>query len=218
MLFISVGMESSQSSVLVLLVLLQSIHGCSANSGPVTSSADLSKPKTAVLTYLHAIARGNAATAKSASIGTDQDKQQIDGKIALINGLRHYDQAIVSRFGPSAVSTDIELRQALTALADDPVMRFEGAIVKEAEDTAEVDPALNGMRLAAHSPILLRKQNGLWKVDLPAMREDSDQASALSQQYLAAGKALEDAAKAVGAGRYKTLEQARQAIAERVPR
>ncbi|HSU67871.1 MAG TPA: hypothetical protein VLJ39_13425 [Tepidisphaeraceae bacterium] len=162
--------------------------------------------------FLNAIASGNAQAARYASIGSEEDKRWIDGRVGLINGLRNYDQALLSRFGQAAVATDLELKQAIQSLAQDPVMKFDGAIVHEGEDTAEIRAALKGVRLASEPPILMRKENGLWKVDLTAMRQDPRHDPALVQQFALAGKALENAAQLIRSGRYRSIQEAQQAI------
>jgi len=194
-----------QFSALILVLLASS---CTAKHGPAIGAADLSAPKPAALSFLHAIARADARAAKAASVGTDQDRQSIDAIVSLIAGLRAYADALKARFGAQASSIDDQLREAMRALTDDPVMRLEGGIVKESADSAEVDPALNGVRLAARPPIYLRKDAGVWKVDLATMRNDPTYDPAATDQYRSAGKALQLAAQAIRRGRYRTLDAA----------
>jgi hypothetical protein len=132
--------------------------------------------------------------------------------VGLINGLRRYDEALLSRYGQEAVPMDVDLKQALFTFTNEPLMRIEGGIEKEGSDTAEVDPAFKGMRLSAQSPIFLRKVKEIWKVDLTAMRNDPRHDPNVIQQYLAAGKALAKAAANIRAGRYKTLQAAQRAV------
>jgi hypothetical protein len=191
-----------------LIGLVASVSGCAANRGPISTPADLSGPEPAALSFLYAIANGDMRAARAMSTGTDQDKQWITATVSLITGLRAYDRALLSRFGDAAVSTDNDLKQAVQSLADEPIMRLEGGIVKESDETAEVDPALNGARLAARPPIYLRREKGVWKVDLAAMKSDPDHDPTVMEQYLAAGKALQHMAYAVRRGQYKTLGEA----------
>jgi len=191
-----------------LLVLLFVHSGCTANRAPIGSPLDLSSPKPAALSFLHAIANGDARAAKAASVGTDHDRQWVDAIVMLITGMRAYDNALMARFGDAAISTNIELEQAIDALANEPIRRLEGGIVKESDENAEVAPALNGVRLAARPPIYLLKEKGVWKVDLAAMKDDPTRDPAVIDQFSKAGKALHQAALAIRRGHYKTLEAA----------
>jgi hypothetical protein len=188
--------------------------GCGAKAAPNRVTSDLSKPKAAALTFLNAIAQGDIKTAKAASIGTTQDKEWIDAIVTLITGLREYDNAMLLRFRNEAVSEDIDLQAAIQDLATEPIMRLQDGIVKEGPATAEVDPAYKGVRLRSRSPVFLRREKGIWKVDLEALREDPRHSPEATQQYLAAGQALRRAAKDIRLGRYKTFAAAQQASAD----
>jgi len=194
------------------------LPGCGANGPKSRVWADLSGPKPAALTFLRAIEQGDAQTAKNASLGTPQDKQFVDGMVALLDGLKAYDRALLSRFGPQAAAADVDLKQAILTLAQDPLARIEDGIVREGPDTAEIDPAFHGVRLTARPPIYLRKDKGLWRVDLPATaRQDPRLDPVVARRYLAAGKALHDAARQIASGRYKTFAEAERAMDVQLP-
>jgi hypothetical protein len=188
--------------------------GCGAKAAPIQVTTDLSKPKAAALTFLNAIAHGDTKTAKAASTGTTQDKEWIDAIVTLITGLREYDSALMLRFGSDAISADIDLQAAIQDVAQEPVVRLQDGVVKEGPDTAEVAPAFKGVRLRSRSPVFLRRDKGVWKVDLEALREDPQHSSEVTRQYLAAGQALRRAAKDIRLGRYKTFAAAQQASAD----
>jgi hypothetical protein len=188
--------------------------GCEAKAAPARIPSDLSNPKPAALTFLTAIAKGDIKTAKAASIGTNRDKEWIDAIVTLITGLREYDSALLLRFRNEAVSADIDIQAAIQGVAEEPIMRLQDGIVKESPDTAEVEPAFKGVRLRSRSPIFLRREKGIWKVDLEALREDPQHSPEATQQYLAAGQALRRLAKDIRLGRYKTFAAAQQASAD----
>jgi hypothetical protein len=166
------------------------------------------------MAFLNSVARCDVAAAKAESLGTDQDKQWIDGMASLVGGLREYDQALVSRFGRQAIPIDVDLKQAVTELVNQPMVRFQDGLVKEVEDRAEVDAALGHIRLAAQPPMYLRRDKVGWKVDLTLMRQDTLHSPERVAQYLAAGKALKNAARDIRSGHYKTLDEAQQAMAD----
>lgn len=192
------------------LTLSFRLVGC-APTAPAVNPAELSTPQTALMTYLNAIAQGNDAKARAASIGTEQDKRWIDGMTSLISGVRSYDQALTARFGQKAVTTDIDLKQALSELANEPLVWFRDGLLKEAENTAQIQAAVGHVRLAAVPPVYLKREKDGWKVDLTAARRDSNHSPQQVEQHLAAGKALNDAARQVRTGRYRTFEEALQA-------
>ena len=166
------------------------------------------------MTFFNAIAQGDADTAKAASIGSKEDKLWIDAMVALITGLRDYDDALLQRFGPEANSADVDLKAAIHNLAEDPLTGIDGGIVKEATESAEIDPAYKGIRLARRSPLFLRRDRGVWKMDLETLRDQPQHNPALASQYLSAGKALHQAAQEIRRGRYKTFAAAQRASSD----
>lgn len=190
------------------------LGGCGANAAPIDPDA-LSKPHDALMVFLNAVGQGDAARARACSIGSDDDKRWIDGMTALLTGLRAYDQAMVGRFGQQAVPLDVDLKQAIFSMANEPIVWFQDGIVKEAEDTAEIDAAVGHVRLMAARPVYLKHDQHGWKVDLAAMREHPDHRPETVAQFLAAGKALQAAASEIRSGRYKTFGDAQQVLGNR---
>ncbi|HEY8751689.1 MAG TPA: hypothetical protein VIM11_27160, partial [Tepidisphaeraceae bacterium] len=86
--------------------------GCSFSHGP-TVPLDLSGPKPAAITFLHAISAGDLHTAQAACTGNKDEKAAVEALSTLITGLRNYDQAIAVRFGLEAVQADTQLKQAI---------------------------------------------------------------------------------------------------------
>ena len=205
---------------LALVLLLLHAGGCASQSSGPQVPSDLTNPKAATLTFLRAISAGDVHTAKSACIGTDEQKASVDALASLITGLRAYDQAITTHFGTEAAQIDAQLRQAVSDLWDVSIMHAENALVHENTQagTATVEPAYGGVRLRARPPMYLRKEKDLWKVDLGATSQlDKRFDPAIAGQYLTAGKALHEAARNVNAGRYKTLLDAQRDADSAVP-
>ena len=190
--------------------MLAVVTGCSSHPPPHVV-ADLSGPKPAALTFFRAVAEGDVSTARQASIGTGQDKQWIDAMSSMLTGLKRYDEAVMKRFGSQAVQTDVQLKQAMTQLVQDEIDRLEDGIVLESADTAEVAPAWHQVRLTGRPPVMLRKEKGLWKVDLQATAKIDPKFDADAvERYRVYGKALHNAAYQINSGRYKTLAEAEQ--------
>jgi hypothetical protein len=197
----------------LILAAGASLGGCGAKIAPVNFT-EIAKPRDALLAFLSAVGQGDAAKAKAFSVGTEQDKKWIDAMVGLIGGLRSYDDAVVARFGRQATSADIDLKQAIFSLANQPIVRFQDGMVKESEDTAEVQAAVGHIRLAAQPPFYLKRDKEGWKVDLSTLRERTQHSPEAIEQTLAAAKVLAENARAVRSGRYKTFDEAQQALGQ----
>ena len=201
---------------IALLVLLCGLAppGCASSDDAPRArvASDLSGPKPAALTFLRAIAAGDTRTAQDASVGTPEEKEWVVAMAALVRGLRHYDQAILGRFGTDAVPADVDLRQAIQSMTQDPISHIQDGIVNQSAESAVIYPAAFGIKLAARPPMMLRKGKSTWKVDLSAMSQEPGHDPAVIRQYRAAAKALTDAARDVRAGRFRTLAEAQQSV------
>ena len=202
--------QMKRAKALFFCIVAALAAGCGGERPPHVV-ADLSGPKPAAVSFFRAVAEGDVATARQASIGTSQDKQWIDAMSSMLTGLKRYDQAVLKRFGNEATQTDVQIRQAITQLVQDEIDRLEDGIVLESADTAEVAPAWHKVRLTGRPPVMLRKEKGLWKVDLQATaKTDPKFDTGAIERYRAYGKALHNAAYQINAGRYKTLAEAEQ--------
>jgi hypothetical protein len=199
----------NRTGTLILWFLAIVPGGCNSHP-PVRVAADLSGPKAAAVTFFRAVSVGDVRTARDASIGSAQDKQWIDAMSSMLTGLQSYDEAVLRRFGQQATQTDTQIRQALMQLVQDQIERLQDGLVKEGVDTAEVDPGWKSeVRLSARPPVILRKEKGLWKVDLAATAKvDPKFDPETIERYRTYGKALHNAAYQINAGRYKTLAEA----------
>jgi hypothetical protein len=202
----------------LVFLCVSGLSGCaSTDDAPVARvPSDLSGPKPAALTFLRAIAAGDARTAQDASLGTPDQKEWGVAMAALVRGLRRYDQAILARFGTEAVPTDVDLRQAIQSMTQDPITHIQDGILSESAESAVIYPAALGIKLAAHPPMMLRKDKSTWKVDLSAMSGEPSHDPAVIRQYRAAAKALSDVARQVRAGRYKSLAEAQQSVGSEI--
>jgi hypothetical protein len=168
---------------------------------------DLSSPKSAAVSYLRAMSAGDLDSLKASTLGTDQQRKAAEAYSLMLRGLRQYDQAIMSHFRADAVRDDIELKQKLVELVDDRIERTEQGVVSESEEEARIAPGLNGLALQARPPVVLKKDKGVWKVDLAATAErDSSINQESAERNRAIGEALLKIAKDINRGRYKSFE------------
>jgi len=189
----------------VFILALSLVVGCAHEPKPHID-IDLSSPKSAAVSYLRAMSAGDLDSLKALTIGTDEQRKPAEAYSAMIRGLRMYDQAITAHFGSDAIRDDIELKQKLTELVDDRIERTDQGAVLETEDSARVAPGLNGKPLPARPPIILKKDKGVWKVDLAATAErDKSLSPSSAERNQAIGDALLKIATDINRGRYKSF-------------
>jgi hypothetical protein len=114
---------------------------------------------------------------------------------------------------------DVQLKQALTTMTEDPISGVEGGTVQQDDraGVARLLPGMRGIRLAARPAIELRRTNtGQWKVDLTTSANYPRFDPAVTAQYQSAADVMRDVAAEVAAGRYKSVEAAEAAMDQRM--
>ncbi len=208
----------------LIAALFVGLLGCASQDRPQSRVAlNLNTPRDAAMTFVRAIGQGDVVTAKAASIGTESQKHWIDALAGLIDGLRSVDGALLRRFGGSAERIDIDLCDSLRPLSEGAESEVAAATVNENGLEARLVPLGRPMSIQVPYATQLRKDKGVWKVDLPAVYQQKPQlsvgaGSAEMETYLQAGRALKTVAREIASGQYKTLDAARNAIAERMIR
>ena len=134
----------------------------------------------------------------------------------LIGGLRAVDAALLNRFGAAAERIDIELQDSLRPLSERADAEIDAATPREQGDEARLAPAGHLMSIQAPYASRLRREKGLWKVDLPAIYKEkallevgSD--STEMKMYLQAGRSC----KEVGARNQRPANTKRSILLER---
>ncbi len=201
-------------------------------------AVDLSSPQAAAMSYVKALQYGDAATAKAACTGTDEEMRWVDDMATMIRGLRELNSALYAAFGPISSQMHVDLEESIRSLADEPVEVFQNAVVHESENQARVVPQFKGLPTQSQAALIVRKLKGGWKVDLektylhPASQNTLLQMSAQQQgQYFkrqmlkvnasmhpfrVAGEIFSSVAQDVQAHRFKTQAAVSQAISQRV--
>lgn len=163
------------------------------------AEGDYSSPKAAAKSFVTAIAAGDSAGAKEAIVPNEKHGPIIEALAKLTGVQKKLGDAAVKAFGEAGkeLSGNVE--------GKDPVKLLDSAEIKEDGDTATLtgkdDP----------EPLMLRKIDGKWKVDLAAMPNATDMESSLpmltNMAELMAATTTE-----IEAGKYKSVEEAKQAI------
>jgi hypothetical protein len=184
------------------------VGGCERTSAPASSSQgaspDLSTPESAATAFATALDSGDAAGARAASVGTEQNQQVIDKMASVAGAMRALHDAAAAKFGDAAAAQLIVQQPA--SVRDS----IKGAVVKVTGDAATLTPA-NSSDTALH----LVKTGGQWKVDIAALTRGQNVASAIPM-FDTIARAANDTAMEIRAGSIKSVTQARQAMAERL--
>ncbi|HWE96564.1 MAG TPA: hypothetical protein VG269_21570 [Tepidisphaeraceae bacterium] len=199
--------------------------GCESLTRGRAQKVDLSTPKSAALDYLKAVQRGDAATAKAASMGTAEQLRWVDGLAGMVGGMRKFDAALFAKFGPVIGQAHVDMHDALHALADEPVELVEqGSEIIDGEE-AKIDFPRKGF--TAHSQPVYRLGHGKegWKMNLPAtyapyppqqLPMRLPEVTASFRRYEEIGGAFRASAADVMANRFHSPEEAERALGERI--
>lgn len=199
--------------------------GCESLTGGRAQKVDLSTPKSAALDYLKAVQRGDAATAKAASMGTAEQMRWVDGLAGMVGGMRKFDAALYTKFGSVIGQAHVDMHDALHALADEPVELVEqGSEIINGEE-AKIDFPRKGF--TAHSQPVYRLGHGKegWKINLPAtyapyppqqLAARLPEVTASFRRYEEIGGAFRATAGDVMANRFHSAEEAERSLGERI--
>ena len=225
---------------LLLLCLLMPVGGCGPLVPRKAQPVDLSSPKSAALAYLKAIQRGDAATARAAAVGTEEELRWVDSIANMVDGMRVFDKALLARFSRVGYQIQVDLHESLRTLADEPVELIDQGTVEQADTAARIKPKLAGFTSHYQIPVVLALVKGQWKVDVegtyipaPSGQELLENSDADRKQRLAAVRkelsasfakfqqsadVFHDMAKDVKRGKFASIPEAEKALAERMAR
>jgi hypothetical protein len=195
--------------------------GCEEIGGSKIT-ADLSTPKSAAVAYLQAIQKGDGRTARALCIGTSEQMGWVDGRVTLVDGMRSFDKALYARFGNITLQVHTDMYESLTKLADIWVPAISDGAVSADDQKARIDPAHEGFFTRFVNPVYLKHVKEGWKVDLAqtyAASTPADEYPSISadyQQWRQFGEMFQAAARDVKAGRYGTVDEANQALLDRL--
>jgi hypothetical protein len=186
------------------------------------ANADLSTPKSAALVYLKAIQRGDAITARKVSVGTPDEKKWVDALAIMVDGMRSFDNALYGKFGRYSNQVHTDLGDSLMMLADGPVVWIGNGSVSYDDVKARIDPKRMGFASQSQPSVYLLLRKYGWEVNLEQTYADGATAAQLTQMsasyamYREIGQAMRDAAREVMGGKYHSIEEASQALGERL--
>lgn len=175
---------------------------------PVWASAigvgapDLSTPKKSAVEFARDVQSGDLSGARAASIGSDDDFKPVPVISGLIRSALDLRAAAIEKFGDAG--------KQIVPNGDDLVdfaKRVESGIEKIDGDTATVGQSNE------QTPMKLRKAgDGSWRVDLAAIPDKEEILKTMPKVQ----KVFDTGAAEIKSGKYKTAEQARNAIGDQM--
>lgn len=162
---------------------------------------DLSTPKAAAVAFMRALESGEVRAIKAVTLGSDDDYRLMSAVASAMRATRDLQKAATDRFGKAGDGI-------VPGQSGDPVDEISESKVKETGDTAllarKEDPE-------GRSPLRLKKTDGQWKIDLAAL-PDKRQINQALPAMRATQRAMEQAAADIKAGKYKTADEAKEAV------
>jgi hypothetical protein len=185
-----------------LAVALLILTGC----GTSDSTDNYSTPRKAATMLAQAVQQGDAAGIKAASVGGDP--QVIDALAASMSAHKALADAATAKFGPDAKGFDND-----AGAMSDFAQRLNDAQVTINGETAVI--TING----SSTPWLtLKKIDGDWKADLSQLPGlgPSNESPAMAAMMQKMAAVTRDLAAEVAAGKYPTIDAAREARMQKI--
>ena len=222
---------------MLFTLLIAMAAGCGPHQR--AQPVDLSKPQTAAVEYVRAIGRGDSATARAAAMGPEEEMRWVDALASLVDSLRQLNGALYDAFGRTTGQIHTELEESIRILADEPVELISNGGIQMTATQALITPNAHGFTSRDQLPIAVTKVNQqIWKVDLEKTyvplpprdklltmteqqrrdfaKEQRKQITAAMRKYQEIADVFHGVARDVRAKRLKSIEQAEQAIKERM--
>lgn len=189
----------SRVTTTVLAIVLSAL----AARGAETVKPDLTSPKAAAKSLFLALGRGDSAGARAAAIADEKQGQMLDAMAVMMGGMTKLRDAAVAKFGDEAKKLDEGIPAG--AMADK---------CEKAEEKIDGDKAV--LTIKDDKPITLKKTADGWKVDMSAIQMEGATPEDIIKQGNSIGKAAADTADEIKADKYKTLEDAMQAMQKKM--
>lgn len=214
-------MTIARRSLIVSLSLLSLLAaGCEGLDRP-PANVDLSTPKSAALVYLKAIQRGDSTLARKVSVGSADEKRWVDALAVMVDGMRSFDNALYAKFGRYSHQVHTDLGNSLMMMADGPIEWIGEGSVAADDIKARIDPKRHGFASKFQPSLYLLLGKYGWQVNLeqtyasgatPAQLREMSASFAMYRQF---GQALRATAREVMAGKFRSIDQANDALGAR---
>ena len=181
------------------LAVVCTLVGLVGSTALAADAPDLSTPKKAASAFAKAVEANNIDAAKSASVGSDEDYKLVQAIGAFIASARELRDASVAQFGEAGkgISNDELSNLSKQVEASDEKITGDTATLGKPEE---------------HDPMKLKKVDGNWKVDLASIPDKDQMGKALPKMQ----KVMTTAATEIKSGKYKNVDEAKQAIGQQM--
>jgi hypothetical protein len=159
---------------------------------------DLSTPKKAAMAFTKAVETGDLNGVKTTSVGSEADYQLVQSIMDFLAANQLLRQAAIDRFGQPA-SEQIPDLSNLSKQVEQGAEKMDG-------DTATVGKADD------KEPMKLKKIDGQWKCDLSAIPDKQQVSKAMPKMR----QIMLDVTTDIKAGKYKTVEEAKDAMSKAI--
>ena len=176
------------------------------SSGSIAAeSAGLSTPKQGALAFVRAMEADDMTTFRSVTVGEEADYKLFEPLLGMVGAAKQLEKAARDKFGKAG---RVVVRQS-------PAVELE-VHVQESDVKVTADTAVLSHKGEEDSdPLTLRHTLEGWKVDLTAIH-NRQQMSAAAGAMGRMRQALGESAADIRAGRFKTPEDAEQAVLKRM--
>lgn len=183
---------------MVAAIALLALTGLEARAG----GPDLSTPKKAALEFAKDLESGDMAAAKAASVGSADDFKLVETISSLVRSARELRDTAIEKFGAAGKN----ILPNGDELADFS-KRVDSGTEKITGDTATVGQP------DERDPMKLKKvEDGTWRVDLAAIPEKNEVSKVMPKVQ----KVLSNATADIKAGKYKTADEAQDAVSQQM--
>ena len=187
--------------ILSTVAALFLVFGC----GP--SRPDFSTPQKTAAIFATALDTGNLELAKSTCLTTPDSERMIAALVPLSKAMRDLRESAKAKYGKDA---------GPLANGEDVATQVAKSKFNITGDTATLIPTTGSTK----KPILMKKVEGDWKVDVKSMTNASDTTpdslKNMEMLFTAMSSAARDSAAAITAGKYKNADEARMDVAVKI--
>jgi len=174
--------------------------------------ADPATPKGAAVAMFKAMEAGDVAAAKKLATGNEKQLGLLDSMVPLMNGFKTLEISAVKKFGDDG-------KKILQGDAGGPGPSLDiekeltGAKEEIAGETATITPTGAD---SSKQPMKFKKVDGSWKIDLASMPTEGLDNPAAMTMVKAMGGLARDTAKEIDDNKYKTVEEAKTAMQQKM--
>ena len=174
--------------------------------GPSLRAADKDDVKTTATTVATGLQNGDSAAVKAVCTGSEKQVEFVGIVVDLTKSIKGLSDAAGKKFGDAG--------KAVIKDSGNPGEQFARQLA-DADIKIEGDVATLSAKDSKEEVAKLKKIDGKWKMDLTAM-SNQDEMDKASGMFKAMSKAAADAAADITAGKFKTADEARQAVDSRM--